>query len=46
LNQLKSKIVAEKELAKKYLVQGKRDWAALALQRSKIMQAELDATTA
>jgi hypothetical protein len=44
LQQMRNKIVEEKEIAKNFLSQGKRDWAALALKRAKIMEAEITAT--
>lgn len=44
LNQMKAKIEEEKGLAKKYMTEGKKDLALLALRRSKIMEKEVSKT--
>lgn len=41
LNQLKAKVVEEKQRAGMFAKQGKKDWGLLALRRAKIMEGEV-----
>jgi hypothetical protein len=44
LNRLRQKAIEEHDRAKRFFASGKKDWAAMALKRAKIIEAEVAAS--